>query len=442
MNKYINIQKIVMPLVFLAGCSTIPTSQPIPQITDTPQKSTLVSPSPSPLIEATISPTAAPTHLEPTKDINQPAENKITVNCINITKNPIPDNLGSLVIFVELDPPTVPIVKTGDYYLFDISNKTKTLIPVNWSKTLLVSPEVSPDGKKIAYRYGDKSNNDWLVIADKYGNEIKRLSWKSNWYMGVISGWWDNNALLIQTEPGNFSDQIIYSISTDKESLLPNSFDIYELWNPLSWGGASLIQFDPLLEKVIYPTYSGTDFGFRVELHEIKTGKLLSAFMGSEQNKPQWTNDGSFFVSSVLTIYDHGLLDNELYKIDRDGHQLLIFNAKTISDYAEVMDFSLSPDNKFVAFWLVDRQANDDAKKWTTQLMILDIEERILYQLCLERGYTSSFSGPVWSPNGKYLSAQIQSPDKDNQSELVLIDINKFIAYRTGNSGLPIGWVQ
>ncbi|MGC1374776.1 MAG: hypothetical protein WA821_01045 [Anaerolineales bacterium] len=311
---------------------------------------------------------------------------------------------------------------------------------------------ISPDRKQLAYTYFLKGP---LQIVDSSGAQIASQPLPQGW-VGVLR-WIDMDTLLMEKfaeEIDYYRDasSIIYHFKTGEQQELPPNYPGIDLSTRYQWGNYSYTRtvYDPSFSRVIYPGLVLWDMQNNRQIVELHQG--IEQTLGGA---PQWSQDGSFFIASVSpqaevlgTLYKNatdGLPYKggyELMRVSRDG-QAQRLTTLTTQYYAGEEAFSLSPDEKHIAFWLVPDYGVDPVWKAPKSLAILDMESGEITDLGIPGGESSV--APIWSPDGKYLVVSRLAPDgtvdKSTFPDVLLVDLENKQAVRIAENSVVRGWM-
>ena len=126
----------------------------------------------------------------------------------------------------------------------------------------------------------------------------------------------------------------------------------------------------------------------------------------------------------------------DLFRVSRDGEveRLTYLTTK----YKAIEEgYTLSPDEKYIAFWLV-LDAKDPPRSTERQLAILDTETGEITKLCLSGGDFPY--PPVWSPDSKYLVVTV-SDGRNSISDVLLVDLEQGLATKIAEQSVGRGWM-
>ena len=437
MNKFIAGIALCIFLL-LGGCSPTPqTVSPVSPtaaaVTDTPQ--------PTPEPTNTSSPTPLPTHtFTPTP------EPPIVQNCISIQSELPADHAytGNLLLMGAA---------YGSLELYNLQSNESVIL----SEEDYVDHETSPDRTRIALR-DYKTKTIYIFSAD--GKIIKRIPMRSNW--GWLADWLDDQRIaIVMSEPSDDprydkypASVVILDTVTGLTQVLPPDYPDIDLANPLiqfggRWGS---IMYNATLTRAVYaapvsnpPPEIGSSNGY-VFYSLTEEKKLAEIPNPSLRALPIWFGDGMQF------ILEGG---DEFYRVSADGEleKLTRFNPNYIFDKSSGLDYllddyySLSPDESRLAFWQTMFDRSLDRNKISFTLAILDIETGEVTDTCISSGHYLSGSDlpanpyPIWSPDGSTVAVYANYRSEEKEGSLVLIDLEKQIAYPLPGNWIPTGWL-
>jgi hypothetical protein len=270
----------------------------------------------------------------------------------------------------------------------------------------------------------------------------------------VIIQWVDQDNLLIN-QYRDFSttyvptSSILFNPFTDKQKEYPPDYpnmpkyfsSPFHSWSTYSY---SLVIYDPLFSRAIYPGYgdgenqNDTMLIFRDLQNRKEIGHFFVDSIGNGEGAPQWKQDGSSVIMAInpqvmksgKTIFDNikdGLPYKggfDLFDVSRDGI-IKRLTYLTTQFHAYEGAFSLSPDGNRIAFWLN-----------LHRLAVLDTTNGNITNLCLTGG--ENLYSPVWSPDGKYL---VMTTDNNESSGTFLIDLQQKAAVKLFENAVVQGWL-
>jgi hypothetical protein len=314
---------------------------------------------------------------------------------------------------------------------------------------------VSPDHKKIAYS-DDATGN--IIVVNSLGQKIVEMeSVPENW-KGVVQ-WVSPTHLLLNNfvdKPFGIADGIVLNIFNETyEEHLSTFPDILRDIPPYRWGNFSYLRvvYSPDLTKVVY---RGADQHGEplLILWDIIESKQVAMFYQDYDDhiggQPQWIDDGLSFVAGV---YPQHRRSNTLYKNFREeqpylgGHELSIIHVNgeikrltyfTTKYNAGQESFSLSPDKKYIAYWLNLNYRPADLYG-ERNLTIMDIVTGKNTNYCVDGG--SMPTPAIWSPDGNYLMVTRYYVTGDILSDVILIDIRDLKAIQIGENVIARGWL-
>jgi hypothetical protein len=352
------------------------------------------------------------------------------------TRKPILSN-KCLDIAFELPQyvkPTGSLVFLGDQsYLMDFSTGYKTILGKG-----IYDISVSPDGKWIAYqKIGNQLGNYQLNIQSADDKQVKHLEWEKDW-VGFIK-WLNNHQLLIsrQRDP-LYSIIVLDPFSGDQRELIPDYPDLPQAplrYSSFQFDTSNLVP-DPFLKYIVYP--QRLNGKFYIVLWDTQLSKPLAKLndLNDFGHDPIWDKLGEDFVIPVTNQWDRNARENaidEWFRINLNGEvQQLTHFGDQFKD-AEIGTASLSPDGRFLAFWLVVRPSIQS----TQSLAVLDLETETVINYCI----SGSGWSPVWSPDSRYIA--IENDFAVNDDRIILVDTKDGWAVQIAQGPVlrPAGWM-
>lgn len=300
---------------------------------------------------------------------------------------------------------------------------------------------VSPDFMHLAYTTESPSQ---LHIVNKDGDPLTTVPIPEDW-QGVMQ-WIDEENILIERfiyAPYQAASAILYNLKTgEHREFLPGfpsfeTFTVPPLWENFSY---SRMIFDPNFSRVIYPKMDAEGYRDFTLINVADQIPILQLQGFPDSGAPQWTKDGAFVIAGLHpdAVYqtqatrepDNHLIDIpyvsgfDLFQVGRDGDIRQLTYFTTQYNAAEEM-ISLSPNEKYVAFWLnLDYQLRNSRSR--RELAILDIGTGDVTNLCLSD--TGTPFQPIWSSDGKYLIVNLAGGN-NIKTNVVLIDLERNIGH-------------
>lgn len=326
--------------------------------------------------------------------------------------------------------------------VYDLQTQEFTSVQGNFSFPLATSPD------RMMFAYQDFKAK-LLRVFSSDGKLIKELTWGEDW--GRISKWIDNQriALVTSVQENERNDKYprdiaIVNVFTNELTALSSDYpDIDRSSNNLSWGYSGTTAYDPSLTRVIYPGgQSQDDYGYT--LYGIPENKKLAQLpAGNFGIEPQWSPDGSQFLV---------MGNDEFYLVNRNGDMIKLINmipAHTSKEgnpiYIFSRFYSWSPNGKNVALWLETIQKETPETSRST-LAILDTDTGEITDTCISAGYNPHdlfyFPSPIWSPDGNAVIVEANFDLEDNSRDVVLINLENYVAYKILNNYIPMGWLK
>lgn len=390
-----------------------------------------------------------------------PPETKLKSDCLTVNSTSKNINSGGIVILQRSD-----ITDTRLYEIFLLDMHTRQMIKLSNQGENLVNFKISPNKKRMAFiNVTLEKGIHELIIANTNGDREYVLPWKKGWLN--ILGWSDDQNLILSYDKPTLNDNeeispvsyLIFNPFTGEQKNLNTNFPQFinrSLADYPYWEGWYGITYNPSTTLAIYPRIlEGNDEMFTYGVWDIKNNQLLISlekiFIGSSvfnniYSLPQWSPSGSQFVFQGTVITKEPVIF-ELYEVSQDG---TITQLTHLSYFAFVQDsnFSWSPDEKYIAMF-INNWGNDPWKD-PARVALLNTETFDVTDYCISiRGEGTSDSSsaipiyslpstPIWSPDGTQFLVVNWFED---QSNLILVDIEKKMAVNIGSNFEPLGWM-
>ena len=392
----------------------------------------------------------------PTSSINL---SRYSIECIGIL-DVIPPDLaikGALALdsFIEGE----------SSYLLNLSTGQNITI----GNTLASDMTVSPDRTLLAYW---DIGRDAVIIVDSGGNEQIEIPDPDERYSPMQ--WISEDQLVLSYRIREWDDPfmlesliILNPFTGEQREFLPELPNINDILNAISWSNYFGSRMVPN-SSVSYFVYPAREDGYMaLILWDIQAQEeIIRIFQfyldtGITAGTPQWSSEGSQFISSAQLRYvidpsdksfrpikfvEENLRNayinvnddlpylggSELLRVDTTGSITRLSFLTT--EYIPIeSDWSWSPDECWVAFWLQFRA--EDNKYSDPQLAILNVQTGEVIDTCL-RGEGE----PVWSPDSKQLAIHLYQEDEYN-TDVILVDFEKGIAATIVRGASVGGWL-
>lgn len=435
----------VVVLIILMGCTQIPASPS--QLQSNSQISTKMPyTTPTNLLKT---PTSTEIKITTTPNATSSPIDK----CLTIEPNYPADSVsnGTLILSGMVDIGN-NLVR---YTAYKINMETHEKFELAKAGETILNVSVSPNGKWMAYdKYVLQEKKDYLRIEDSSGTHQRNIPQEKGW--AGISSWLDNERLILhldltsssETTPAKRSSTfVLFNPFNNKHQILQPDFP--EIYVAQGYAGLTGRGYNPELNRVVYlsdnPAGDGT---WHYILWSIDQQRDLASFEVaiSPTGLPSWSPDGSKF--ALATSLQENIAQRwpafELYSTSRDGQVSKLTNLTGYYPWVYIDDnYSWSPDGRYLAFWFSWWQEKPDGYELVSEryLAVVDTKNNMITNYCIPGKLQANgrVSPPVWSPNGKQLV--VASPYLDDQSQIVIIDLENQKAFKIGENLTPEGWM-
>lgn len=363
----------------------------------------------------------------PTKDI----ESSLLTTCLNVSDTVSEHTSFSGKLIIEADNPHTA-------HLFNLETKTQT--PLADGRVSNIS--VSPDRHWIAYIKDDATTGDeWLIVESEDGLKSFKFSTQSDQWQS-ISHWLNNEKLLLWNHNAPLDSLVLFSPFTDAKELMPNEYpDILPTDDDWDFYWPSITIYSPSLAELLYVAKEGDSFqpGYsKLVLWNIKDKQVVTEIreFGYSVVPPLWNSEGSgaLYVKSVEG-YDPPIAHDELFYLSSKGDVRQLTHLIDYFEYARVLNYSLSSDEKYLAMILETRLPNE--KDLERKLLILNTLSLQIKDLCLS---PDRFTPLIWSPDGNKLAIS-QSLQAEN-SRTIVVDVINESGFEIVENFKPRGWLR
>ena len=239
----------------------------------------------------------------------------------------------SKVILTTNEVPVFRRSRLGEYYVYDINDKS--LIKV--SEEFVQEPTLSPDASKIAYGY---KNN--LYVKDLTTSKVEQITFdgEKNKIINGITDWvYEEEFSFVRAFDWNKDSNQIAFIRFDETSVPEFSMDVY---------GSDLYQTQQVFK---YPKAGETNSIVSLLLYNLNTKKLSEIKVDKSYNdfyipRLQWTNDANVLSAQYMNRHQNEL---DLWMINTSSKVSKLVLAEKDKAYIDVtFDLTFLKDNSFI----------------------------------------------------------------------------------------------
>lgn len=239
----------------------------------------------------------------------------------------------SKVILTTNEVPVFRRSRLGEYYVYDINDKS--LIKV--SEEFVQEPTLSPDASKIAYGY---KNN--LYVKDLTTGKVEQITFdgEKNKIINGITDWvYEEEFSFVRAFDWNKDSNQIAFIRFDETSVPEFSMDVY---------GSDLYQTQQVFK---YPKAGETNSIVSLLLYNLNTKKLSEIKVDKSYNdfyipRIQWTNDANVLSAQYMNRHQNEL---DLWMINTSSKVSKLVLAEKDKAYIDVtFDLTFLKDNSFI----------------------------------------------------------------------------------------------
>jgi WD40 repeat protein len=323
--------------------------------------------------------------------------------------------------------------------IIDFSRESSLAVPAEMDTNLYA---FSPDRSWVAVdgpHNGNKRNYTLVVFHSDLSQKIV----PDPTLPTLLDAYWINNQWLALTKPDLehwiHSTIFINPFTGERREFLPDFPDLYfDPWSYRMW--PSLAFFSPTFEHLVY---IGDDAPLaKLVLLENGTQRKIQEIPQIEytMEHPLWLSTGDQVIF-IKANPRHEAWQDDLYRMYIDGRVQKITSLSDQYERVRIGFYSLSPDEKQLAFWL-DTNDNQEYPTNGAEIAILDLETHQITRTCVYR-YDPVYRPPVWSPDGRYLAVGGKESDADDAPlRTHIIDLVEQKVYDFGENLQPVGWLR
>jgi hypothetical protein len=333
-------------------------------------------------------------------------------------------------------------------YIWDLDENIKLPLTINNDQTINMF-SISPDRELIALKIvSTPINRPILRIVNYSGEQVSNQDiTDKDWFF--LIGWYDNENVLFSRTirennlrlPGPI---VIYNPFTEEvtQELSIANFPDAATWVPFTagWGWGEFTEamavYSPGYRFVVYYQDS-----MEITLRDIlKKDTITTLNPGWDTGPPRWISNGEALIIDMFTNQEEYLKGNyceELFRVNIDGSVEQLTYLTNTFDEVNIKSFRISPDNRYIAFWL---NTNSTIKEYKLALFDIQAKEVWIYDNILIP--ISESYAPVWSPSSNQIMVfGIEGEQGKERNRTILIDLEEYYAIELALDVLPVGWI-
>ena len=286
--------------------------------------------------------------------------------------------------------------------------------------------DLSPDGKWLAYleKSFDNTNNKetkrYLRLMDSDGRKYDLPFWSLDWQW--LIGWVNNQQIALM-DPRNLEGTItiLDPFSKETKELLP-TFPHIQSTSSKYHNRPENFYYNSSLSHVVYLEEADD---WDTVIYDVNLKKIVWNGDKDMFGKLEWSPDGTKIVFEKYTAVNN----KALVRITKDGDETILWK---ITDIYTNIQFSLSPNSKYLAAWL-------DYSSDKRSLSIINMETNEIIDYCIDGHIAYQFS-PFWSPDNKYVAFPVFD-DQKKMLSTVILDKQLGQAYKISDNDIVFGWM-
>lgn len=429
---------VLIIFLVLVACTPVTSQESIATNESEPSETVTAVSIPQPtatVVTATPSPTPLP---------------QVKTQCATSNQESSPSDLEGVIVLAKTGhqlnfSPGFYLMNAGSQHIFYTDN-------------LSIVEKIAPDGKHLAYTYDTPAGiKAFMRVLDSNGKLLTEFEPYYDRLWAHYFSWQNEQQLRIVTT--NFNDAYVHLVNPFAQELTLLKTDWEGAYRPaepfrdpvadwkfdrkateISYVYGANILYDPTLTRVVFPKEGGN-----VALVDVQSSKELAhANFEDWGSLPSWSPNGQY-----LTILNHEDLVDNFYLVSRDGDEFeRITDFASEFDYVSVPEYTWSPDNQRIAFWLrlEDDEHLDGAQ---SELAILDTSSKQVTRLCIEgisniayEPLSMNHPEPIWSPDGRYIMiTQWDDPAAPKGYYVLIVDTETGFIEKISENTAPVGWM-
>jgi hypothetical protein len=339
-------------------------------------------------------------------------------NCITV-EDTIPSGFlseGSIILTIQDG--------AGNDQLFALDTVENKLRLLSEERGYIIN--ISPDGKWLAWDIDKDFNNQTataLEVLSANGQVLSTIPYnEGDWGSGPLY-WMENSWVafdlhqISQTFVNVFTGQIVQRDYSSRE------LSIYNMTFPFYAAGLTRAVF----QRDILGQYVS------MVLRDMESGKdLWKAEIGSGLwiIRPQWTPDSSRFVVGIPQDVYAPFFQFQLFIVDRDGGATQVTHITKPEN--EIFQTIWSPDERYVAFWLLVDSVGS--------LAVYDSKTGQVTDFCLTP-YDPYGTQMFWSPDSRQIVFNIDNGLLSSWGPIVVVDVQENRAVKLIDKNPVMGWM-
>ncbi|WP_111682164.1 S9 family peptidase [Winogradskyella tangerina] len=237
------------------------------------------------------------------------------------------------VVLTTNEVPVYRRSRLGEYYVYDIENKSVTKV----SNDLVQEPTLSPDGTKIAYGF---ENN--LYVKDLSSGDVTQITFdgEKNKIINGITDWvYEEEFSFVRAFDWNADSNLIAFIRFDETNVPEFSMDVF---------GSGLYQTQQVFK---YPKAGEENSKVTLHLYDLNSEKLQEIKVNKSYEdfyipRIKWTKDANILSTQFMNRHQNEL---DLWMIDAKAMTSELVLAEKDDAYIDVtFDLTFLKDNSFI----------------------------------------------------------------------------------------------
>ena len=316
----------------------------------------------------------------------------------------------------------------GLYSMSPDGTDIQRLVPYDWSTYTVYTPQLSPNGERMAFLVYDNYNSLGVWGVDRDGTNLTQIvSLGASSSYAASFQWSPDSKFIVYTVSGSSGGELwSVNLDTNAKTLLDTTSNYFGLsdWSPAG-------------DRFAYTAYVQGSAALRVSSI---SGNFITVMQMSSPDDCEWLTDDVMACVDGEKNYGSWTRHDTLWLADMNGGE----NHKKVYDYdfdmenGEALTYFISPDRRSIAFRMFS------AKAEALSVADLNGNAKTLHEYAYSGSNCLKNSGNIlWSPDSSKIAAIEQCSYSTRDQSLVISNVNAAGAAATSSASLSglIAWL-